>query len=132
MEQNTGYLSIYSQTSGKGAYNEKESLWWNEDTRRAITDKEEAFKAYQEEKREEQHCAYKEANQVAKRAVAMAKEESYDELYTKLDTREGAKIIYKLANSRDRRSRDISDMAYVKDEDETILIESGIIKGILK
>ena len=159
------------QTSGKGAYNEKESLWWNEDTRRAITAREEAFKAYQKDKSEEQHCAYKEANKAAKRAVAMAKEqhcaykeankapkravamakeqhcaykeankaakravamakeEAYEELYTKLDTREGAKIIYKLAKSRDRRSRDISDIAYVKDEDGTILTESGKIKG---
>ena len=49
----------------------------------------------------------------------MAKEEAYEELYTKLDTREGAKIIYKLAKSRDRRSIDISDIAYVKDEDGT-------------
>ena len=60
--------------------------------------------------------------------VAMAKEEAYEELYTKLDTREGAKIIYKLAKSRDRRSRYISDIAYVKDEDGTILTESGKIK----
>ena len=43
------------QTRGKGAYNEKESLWLNEDTRRAITAKEEAFKAYQKDKSEEQH-----------------------------------------------------------------------------
>ena len=45
------------QTSGERAYNEKESLWWNEDTRRAITAKEEAFKVYQKDKSEEQHCA---------------------------------------------------------------------------
>ncbi len=96
---------------GREHYNEKESLWWNEDTRRATTDKEEAFKAYQKYMSEEQHCAYKEANKAAKRAVAMAKEEAYEELYARLDTREGAKIIYKLAKSRDRRSRDISDIA---------------------
>ena len=113
------------QTSGKGAYNEKESLWWNDDTRRATKAKEEAFKAYQKDKSEEQHCAYKEANKAAKGAVAIAKEEAYEELYTKLDTREGAKIIYKLAKSRDRRSRDISDIAY---EHGTILTESGKIK----
>ena len=65
------------QTSGKGAYKEKESLWWNEDTRRAITAIEKAFKAYQKDKSEEQHCAYKEANKTAKRAVAMAKKEAY-------------------------------------------------------
>ena len=117
------------QTSGKGAYNEKECLWWNEDTRRAITAKEEAFKAYQKDKSEEQHCAYKEANKAPKRAVAMAKEEAYEELYTKWDTRLGAKIIYKLAKSKDTRSRDISDIAYVKAEDATILTESGKIKG---
>ena len=80
------------QTSGKGAYNEKESLWGNDDTRRATKAKEEAFKAYQNDKSEEQHCAYKEANKAAKRTVAIAKEEAYEELYTKLDTREGAKI----------------------------------------
>ena len=88
----------------------------------------EAFKAYQKDKSEEQHCAYKEANEAAKRAVAMTKEEAYEELYTKLDTREGAKIIYKLAKSRDRSSRDLSDIAYVKDGHGTILTESGKIK----
>ena len=96
---------------GKEHIMRKRVLWWNEDTRHAITAREEAFKAYQKDKSEEQHCAYKEANKVAKRAIAMAKEETYEELYTKLDTREGAKIIYKLAKTRDRRSRDISDLA---------------------
>ena len=59
----------------------------------------------------------------------MTKEEAYEELYTKLDTREGATIMYKLVKSRDRRSRDISDIAHVKDEDGTILTESGKING---
>ena len=56
---------------------------------------------------------------------------TYEELYTKLDTREGAKIIHKLARSRNRRSVEISDVAYyyVKDEDGTILTECGKIKG---
>ena len=69
------------QTSGKGSYNEKESLWSNEYTQRATTAKEEAFRAYQTDKSEEQHCAYKKkANKNdAKRAVAMAKEEAYEE-----------------------------------------------------
>ena len=59
----------------------------------------------------------------------MTKEEAYEELYSKLDTREGAKIIYKLAKSRDRRCRDILDIAYVKDEDGIILTGSGKNKG---
>ena len=133
MEQNKGDFNINSQrevrtNKWERSIYEKKSLWWNEDTRRAITAKEMAFKAYQKDKSEEQHCAYKDANKAVKRAVAMAKEEAYEELYTKLDTREGAQIIYKLANSRDRRSRDISDIAF-KDEDGIILTESGKIKG---
>ena len=100
--------------------------------RRAITAKEEASNAYRNDTSEEQHCAYTEANKAAKRAVAMANEDLYDKVYTKLDTREREHIIYKLARSRDRRSRDISDIAYVKDEGGTILRESGKIKGILK
>ena len=84
--------------------------------RYTITAKEEAFKAYQKDRSEEQHCAYNEANKAAKRAVAMANEEAYQELYTELDTKEGAKIIklYKLAKSSDRISRDISDIAYIR------------------
>ncbi len=35
--------------------------------------------SYQKDKTEEQHCTYKEANKAAKRAVAMAKEEAYEE-----------------------------------------------------
>ena len=50
-------------------------------------------------------------------------------MYTKLDTRAGAKILCKLAKSRDRRSRDISDIEYVKDEHGTILADSGKIEG---
>ena len=88
----------------KGAYNEKESLWWNEDTRRAITAKEKEFKAYQKDKSEEQHCAYKEAKKAAKTAVAMVKE-AYEELYTKLDTREGANIIIIQACQKQRQKK---------------------------
>ena len=69
------------------------------------------IRAYQKDKCKEQHCGYKEANKVEKSAVAMAQEEAYEELYTKLDTREGAKIIYKLAKSKDRRRIDISGIA---------------------
>ena len=97
------------QTSGKGAYNEKESLWWNDDTRRATKAKEEAFKAYQKDKSEEQHCAYKEANKAAKRAVAMAKEEAY------------------MRNCSLNWIQE-KEQRYVKDEHGTILTESGKIK----
>ena len=60
----------------------------------------ESSKILQKDNSEEQHCVYKEGNKDAKRAVAMAKSEAYyEDLYTKLDTREEAEIIYKLAKA---------------------------------
>ena len=40
-----------------------------------------------------------------KKAVAIVKEEVYAKLYKKLDTAEGNKIIYKLAKTRNRRTK---------------------------
>ena len=40
-----------------------------------------------------------------KKAVAIANEEEYAKLYKKLDTAEGNKIIYKLAKTRNRRTK---------------------------
>ena len=37
-----------------------------------------------------------------KRVVAMAKGKAFDELYEKLDTKEGEKDLYQLARQRDR------------------------------
>ena len=48
---------------------------------------------------------YKEERQVAKREVAKAKDEAYDELYKRLDTREGEKDLYRLARRRDKSAR---------------------------
>ena len=39
----------------------------------------------------------------AKKAVAMAKGCAYDDLYARLETKEGEKELYKLARQRDRK-----------------------------
>ena len=50
--------------------------------------------------------------------TAIAKEHAFEELYDKLDSKEGPKIIYKLAKAeRERRTRDLTDIAFVKDRD---------------
>ena len=38
----------------------------------------------------------------AKKAVAMAKERAYDDLYARLETKKGEKELYRLARQRDR------------------------------
>ena len=50
------------------------------------------------------------SQQSRQKSSSNGQRKAYDELYTKLDTREGAKKIYKLAKSGGRRSINISDI----------------------
>ena len=59
----------------------------------------------------------------SKKAVAIAKENDYEDLYQKLDSTEGTDMIYKLAKTRNRRTKDISDSIYINDADGNILTD---------
>nr|GEX52692.1 hypothetical protein [Tanacetum cinerariifolium] len=61
---------------------------------------------------------YKAAKREAKIVVAWAKDEAYEDLYKKLDSKEGANDIYKIAKARERKRRDIGNVRYIKDEGE--------------
>jgi hypothetical protein len=50
---------------------------------------------------------YKVANKTAKPAVSEARGRMYDGLYQRLGTKEGEKDIYRIAKSRERKTRDI-------------------------
>ncbi|KAK3510662.1 hypothetical protein QTP70_012818 [Hemibagrus guttatus] len=47
----------------------------------------------------------------------VAKQKAYDELYTRLDTREGEKDLYRLARQRDRDGKDVQQVRVNKDRD---------------
>ena len=65
------------------------------------------FKQFQVTKSDEDKEKFKEANTASRKAVRFTKAAAYEDLYAKLDSREGIKIVYKLAKTRDRRSKDI-------------------------
>ncbi|XP_071726966.1 uncharacterized protein [Rutidosis leptorrhynchoides] len=72
---------------------------------------------------------YREAKREAKKAVARAKDKAYEVLYKKLDSKEGANDIYRIAKARERRRRDIDNIKFIKDEvDQTIVKEEEIRK----
>ena len=48
---------------------------------------------------------YKEKKSKAKKAVAMAKGRTYDNLYARLETKEGEKELYRLARQRNREGK---------------------------
>ncbi|XP_071731054.1 uncharacterized protein [Rutidosis leptorrhynchoides] len=72
---------------------------------------------------------YREAKREAKKAIARAKDKAYEVLYRKLDSKEGANDIYRIAKARERRRRDIDNIKFIKDEaGQTIVKEDEIRK----
>lgn len=53
---------------------------------------------------------------------------AYESSYKKLDTKEGEKNIYKLARTREKKSRDLGNVRCNKSEDNRVLIIENDIK----
>ena len=71
---------------------------------------------------------YKEAKRETKKAVSEAKAKAFEELYRRLDTKEGERELFKLAKARDRRTKDLNQVKCIKDEDENVLVKDEEIK----
>ncbi|KAK3561987.1 hypothetical protein QTP86_022733, partial [Hemibagrus guttatus] len=88
---------------------DKETWCWNEELQDSIQRKRLAKKKWDMDRTEENRQEYKELQCRVKREVSKAKQKAYDELYTRLDTREGEKDLYRLARQRDRDGKDYRD-----------------------
>ncbi|KAK3513646.1 hypothetical protein QTP70_028816, partial [Hemibagrus guttatus] len=100
---------------------DKETLWWNEEVQDSIQRKRLAKKKWDMDRTEENRQEYKELQHRVKREVSKAKQKAYDELYTRLDTREGQKDLYRLARQRDRDGKDVQQVRVIKDRDGRVL-----------
>ena len=91
-----------------------------------IKDKNKIFKELmvctEEEDRIEKRVSYKEAKRAAKKAVTKAKNRGYEDLYRKLDTKEGEKQIFKLVRTRAKQRQDLEAVKYIKDEEGRVLL----------
>ena len=86
------------------------------------------FTQYQQFRCDQGDEEFREANKRAKREVTKANYSAYKDLYDKLDSI-GQKIIYKLSKTRERRTLDLTDIAYIKDSNGTILTDEDDIKA---
>ncbi|KAK3538824.1 hypothetical protein QTP86_015948 [Hemibagrus guttatus] len=100
---------------------DKETWWWNEEVQDSIQRKRLAKKKWDMDRTEENRQEYKESQCRVKREVSKAKQKAYDELYTRLDTREGEKDLYRLARQRDRDGKDVQQVRVIKDGDGRVL-----------
>ncbi|KAK3509671.1 hypothetical protein QTP70_008417 [Hemibagrus guttatus] len=91
---------------------DKETWWWNEEVQDSIQRKRLAKKKWDMDRTEENRQEYKELQRRVKREVLKGpKQKAYEELYTRLDTREGEKDLYRLARQRDRDGKDVQQGA---------------------
>ena len=75
------------------------------------------------EEKEVRVAMYMAAKKLANKAVTIAKNNAYDRLYQKLETKEGEKDVFKLARAREKKSRDLGNVRYIKGEDSKVLVE---------
>ena len=54
----------------------------------------------------------------------MAKGRGYDDLYARLETKEGEKELYRLARQRDRTGKDVQHVRVIKDENGNVIVNS--------
>ncbi|GJZ54673.1 hypothetical protein Tco_0609558 [Tanacetum coccineum] len=127
-------LAVVRQSS-KTHSSYRESWWFGEEVQTKIAAKQARFRELllcREGNQEDRAMAkerYKAAKREAKIAVAQAKDKAYEDLYKKLDSKEGANDIYRIAKARERRRRDLGNIRYIKDEEgRTIVIEEDIRK----
>ena len=85
---------------------DREMWWWNEEVQESVKEKKEAKKAWEKVRDKNTKKIYKEKKSKAKKAVAMAKGRAYDNLYARLEIKEGEKKLYRLAGQRDRAGKD--------------------------
>ena len=102
---------------------DKETWWWDEEVQESIRKKREAKKRWDMQRDEESKQEYKETRREAKKEVAKAKARAYDELYEGLDTKEGEKIVYRLARQRHQAGKDVQQVRMMKDNDGTVLTD---------
>ncbi|KAK3545165.1 hypothetical protein QTP70_001783 [Hemibagrus guttatus] len=100
---------------------DKETWWWNEEVQDSIQRKRLAKKKWDMDRTEKNRQEYKELQCRVKREVSKAKQKAYDEFYTRLDTREGEKDLYRLARQRDRDGKDVQQVRVIKDRDGRVL-----------
>ena len=101
---------------------------WNQQDKPSTKAKKYAFKKWQLSGEGQDHEQYKVKKRESKKALSIAKENAYEDLYQKLDSREETDMIYKLAKTRNRRTKDLSVSIYINDTDENILTDHENIK----
>ena len=112
----------YGQQKG-----DRETWWWNKKVQERIKKKKGAKKAWNKVRNENSKKIYEEKKSKAKKAVAMAKGRTYENLCARLETKEDEKEFYRLARQRDRAGKDVQRVRVMKDENGNVMVSSEAV-----
>jgi hypothetical protein len=121
-------LEEFRVTKG-GKHETKETWWWNKKVQNAIKKKKEYFRCMHLNRSVDNIEWYKVAKKTVKRAMSEARGQIYEGLYQRLGTKNRENDIYRMAKSRQRKTRDIIQVKYIKDETERLLTKDEDIKN---
>uniref|UniRef100_A0A8I6YFU2 Reverse transcriptase domain-containing protein n=1 Tax=Hordeum vulgare subsp. vulgare TaxID=112509 RepID=A0A8I6YFU2_HORVV len=113
----------------KGSRREaKDTWWWNDEVQKVIREKKDCFRCLYLDRSAANMEKYKVVKKAAKRAVSEARGRAYEDLYQRLNTKEGERDIYKMAKIRERKTRYVGDVKCIKDGDDQLLVKDEAIK----
>uniref|UniRef100_A0A0F8C8D5 Craniofacial development protein 2 n=1 Tax=Larimichthys crocea TaxID=215358 RepID=A0A0F8C8D5_LARCR len=126
-EHRVTYKSGGRSTQGRKV--DKETWWWNEEVKECVRRKRLAKKKWDTERTEESRQEYREMQHKVRVEVAKAKQGAYDDLYARLDSKEGETDLYRLARQRDRDGKDVQQSRMIKDREGSVLISASSVMG---
>jgi phage terminase small subunit len=132
MKMSTCIRKVASEEFGvtkRDKHETKETWWWNEKVQKAIKEKKECFRRMHLDRSVDNVERYKVAKKTAKRAVSEVRGQMYDGLYQRLSMKEGENDIYRMAKSRERKTRDIIQVKCITDATNQLLTKDKDIKN---
>ena len=117
------------ETSGKiSTVGRRETWWWNQEVQEKLKGKRNAKKVWNTMRDDASKLAYKTARKQAKRKVAKSRNKAWEELYEKLETKEGENELVKIAKQKNRQSKDVQQVRVIKSKTGEILMEKEKVK----
>lgn len=113
--------SVLGTTKPGRRYLDKETWLWTDEVRMCVRKKKALYHNFLKDKTPAKWKEYQVAKSEAKKAVARTKTKRFEDLYRKLDTRDGERDLYKLVRSRNRKTEDVEKFFGINDENGRLL-----------
>ncbi|VDP10495.1 unnamed protein product [Heligmosomoides polygyrus] len=99
---------------------DRQSWLWTNKVKKKVREKKRLYHAFLSDKTAEK---YQEEKKSAKRAVAVARATHYDDVNERLESRDGGRILYRLANFCHRQTEDVEKFFGINDENGHLLMD---------